>query len=162
MEIINQASEKFKGFQDEICGTLFDLLRQITTLENEIYERHEAIMGKIRGSHEATPEWMMLWSEYKKRLGDILKPACSEKLLKKGYGASFQSSTKYGYIDGDCKVYFIMKTAKKAVIETHVQGAGMVNHKFVLKDIDGKWIVDEVYYGFETTPDKWLAAPGIV
>ncbi len=161
MEIINQASDKFKGFQDEICGTLFDLLRKITALENEMSERNEAIMGKIRGSHEATPEWMMLWSEYKKRLGDILKPACSEKLLKRGYGASFKNPAKYAYIDGDCKVYFIMKTAKKAVIETHDQGADLVNHKFVLKDIDGKWIVDEVYYGFESNPDKWLVDSGI-
>ena len=161
MEIINNASEKFKGFQDEICGTLFDLLRKITSLENEIYERHEAIMSKNPGSHEATPEWMMLWSEHKKRLGDILKPACSEKLLKRGYGTSFSNPAKYEYIDGDCKVYFIMKSAKKAVIETHVQGAGMVNHKFVLKDIDEKWIVDEVYYSFESDPDKWLVDPAI-
>ncbi len=162
MEIINQASEKFKNLQDEICGTLFDLLRKLTTLENEIYERHEAIMGKTRDSHEATPEWMMLWSEYRKQLGDILKPACSEKLLKRGYGASFKNPAKYAYIDGNCKVYFIMKTAKKAVIETHDQDAGLVNHKFVLKNIDGKWIVDETYYGFETNPDKWLVDYAII
>ncbi len=161
MEIINQASEKFKDLQDEICGTLFDLLRQINALEKEISARDEELEAKSPDPHQFTPEMKQLWSEYRKRLGDILKPACSEKLLNRGYGQSFSDPAKYAYIDGDCKVYFIMKTAKKAVVEISVQGAGKLNHKFVLRNIDGKWLVDEVYYGFETKPDKWLAAPAI-
>ncbi len=161
MEIINQASEKFKDLQDEICGTLFDLLRKINVLEKEISARDEELEEKSPDPHLYTPEMDQLWSEYRKRLGDILKPACSEKLLNRGYGQSFSDPAKYACIDGDCKVYFIMKSAKKAVVEIHVQRPGRSNHKFVLKDIDGKWLVDEVYYGFESNPDKWLVAPAI-
>ncbi len=161
MEIINNASEKFKGFQDEICSTLFELLRKITALENEISARDEELEEKSPDPHQFTPEMEQLWSEYRKRLGDILKPACSEKLLKRGYGQSFSDPAKYACIDGDCKAYFIMKSAKKAVVEIHVQGIGQVNHKIVLKNIDGKWLVDETYYGFESDPDKWLIDPAI-
>lgn len=48
-----------------------------------------------------------------------------------------------------------MKTAKKAVVETHFSRGVDEKHKFVIKDVDGEWLVDEVYYGFENEPDKW-------
>lgn len=37
MEIINEASEKFRDKQDEICGLLFDLLRKIDEIEKDVF-----------------------------------------------------------------------------------------------------------------------------
>lgn len=159
MEIINEANEKLRDKQDEVCGFLFDLLRQINTLENDIFTRDRALEAKKPelgiSPNQIAPGQKELWAEYRRRLGDIVRPACTEKLIGKGYGGSFGMPVKYGYIDGECTVNFIMKTAKRAVIETHfMQGIGS-KHKFVVRDIDGKWFVDEVYYGFESDGNKW-------
>ncbi len=161
MEIINVASDKFKDKQAEICGFLFDLLRQINTLEKEIFERGEELKRKKEElgipKHQVGPGEDELWDEYERRLGEIVKPVCTDKLLKKRYGGSYGSPQKYAYIDGECKANFIMKTAKKAVVETHFSQGAFQMHKFVLKNADDKWLVDEVYYGFESDPEKWYA-----
>lgn len=161
MEIINEASEKFKDKQAEICEPLFELLRQINALEKEVCERSAELESKRielgLPESQTPPGKKELWAEYRQRLGEIVKPAITEKLAKRGWGGSFGSPQKYGYIDGDCRVVFIMKTAKRAVVETHFSYGLDKMHKLVLRDVDGKWLLDEVYYGFEDQPDKWYA-----
>lgn len=161
MEIINEASEKFKDKQDEICGHLFDLLRRINEIEKDIFDRDEAIVRKKPElgipRNQIAPGQKELWAEYKERLGAVVTPVCTEKLLAKRYGGSFGSPQKYGYIDGECTVNFIMKTAKRAVVETHFKHGTNQKHKFVIRDVDGKWLLDEVYYGFESDGDKWYS-----
>ena len=158
MKIINEASDKFKDKQDEVCGFALDILRQINALENEVFNRsQELIRQKLAAGvpkHQVGPGENELWDEYAQRLGELLKPVCTDKLMKRGCGGSFGSPVKYGYIDGECTVNFIMKSAKKAVIETHFVKGTPQMHKFVLKPEDGKWLFDEVYYGFESAPDK--------
>lgn len=151
MQIVNEASEKFKDKQAEICELLLELLRKINVLEKEIYERSEELAGKKEEQgkeYEFTTEDEELWEEYQERLVEIVKPYCTEN-LSENCGGDFGSPQKYGYIDGDCKVNFIMKSAKKAVVETHYHGGVDEKHKFVFKDVDGKWLLCEVYYGFE-------------
>lgn len=162
MEIINESVEKFKDKQDEICGFLFGLLREINALEKEIYERSEELKSKKEElgipKHQVAPGEDELWDEYEQRLGEIVKPACTEKLIKKRYGNSFGNPQKYGYIDGECTAKFIMKTAKKAVVETRYPKGGTYHlHKFVIKETDEKWLIDEVYYSFDSNPEKWYA-----
>lgn len=158
MEIINEANEKFKDKQAEICEPLFGLLRKVNALEKEINERSEELEKKKKNlgiESEFTSEDEELWAEYKKRLIKILKPYCTENLYK-NCGRSFQYPLKYGYIDGECKVSFIMKSAKKAVVETHFRSGVDQKNKFVIKDFDGKWLLCEVYYGFEDE-DSWYS-----
>lgn len=161
MEIINEANEKFKDKQDEICGLLFELLRKINVIEKDIFERNSAIESKKPElgipKNQIAPGQKELWAEYKERLGGVVKPVCTEKLLAKRYGGSYGSPQKYGYIDSECTVNFIMKTAKRAVVETHFKHGTDHMHKFVIRDVDGKWLVDEVYYGFGSDPDKWYS-----
>mgnify|MGYP006990133080 CR=1 FL=1 len=51
MTIINKASDKFKDRQDEVCGFVFGFMREMNTLEDEIFERseelkrHKLVMG---------------------------------------------------------------------------------------------------------------------
>lgn len=161
MQIINEANEKFKDKQAEICEPLFDLLRRINAIEKEIDERSEEIRRKKPElgipQNQIAPGEKELWAEYKQRLGEVVKPVCTEKLIGKGYGGSFGNPQKYGYIDGECMVNFIMKTAKRAVVETHFKHGVDHKHKFVIRDVDGKWLLDEVYYGFESDGDKWYS-----
>ena len=161
MEIINGASDKFKDKQAEICGLLFDLLRRINALEKETFERSEELKRKKEElgipKHQVGPGEDELWDEYKQRLGELVKPCCTEKLLKRGFGGAFGMPVRYAYIDGESEAKFIMKTAKKAVVETHFSQGGFQLRKFVLKEADGKWLVDEVYYGFDSNPEKWYA-----
>lgn len=94
--------------------------------------------------------------EYWTRLGNIVKPVCTEKLLKRGFGSSFSEPAKYGYIDGECKAEFIMKSEKRASMVTHYSRGIDMTHRFVMvKDENGGRLVDSVSCGFENEPDKW-------
>lgn len=161
MEIINEASEKFKDRQDEICGFLFGLLRKINEIEKDVFSKSEELKRQKAElgipKHQVGPGEEELWDEYEQRLGEVVKPACTEKLIKRRYGGSYGNPQKYGYIDGECTARFIMKTAKKAVVETDFMHGTPQSHKFVIKDVDGKWLVDEVYYVFQSNPDKWYS-----
>lgn len=161
MEIINEASEKFKDRQDEICGFLFGLLRKINEIEKDVFSKSEELKRQKAElgipKHQVGPKEEELWDEYEQRLGEVVKPACTEKLIKRRYGGSYGNPQKYGYIDGECTARFIMKTAKRAVVETDFMHGTPQSHKFVIKDVDGKWLVDEVYYGFQSNPDKWYS-----
>lgn len=161
MKIINEANEKFKDKQEELCGILFTLLRGINAIEKETYERSQELKAKKAELgftvNQVGPGEKELWAEYKDRLGKIIKPVCTEKLIGKRYGGSYRSPQKYGYIDGECTVNFIMKTAKRAVVETHFKHGTDHKHKFVIRDIDGKWLLDEIFYGFESDGDKWYS-----
>lgn len=46
MEIINEATEKFKDKQDEICDFLFGFLRKLNALEKEVFERGQELERK--------------------------------------------------------------------------------------------------------------------
>lgn len=155
MEIINEASEKFRDMQDEVCEFLFGILRQLNELESDVYERSEELKKDRPEPHIMAPGEDELWDEYGERVKEILKPCCTEKLLTRGYGMSFSKHGKYSYIDGDCRVNFIMKSAKKAVVETHFNNGIDKQNKFVIINKDGKWFLDEFYYGFAIKPDKW-------
>lgn len=154
MEIINEASEKFKDKQDEVCGFLFGILRKLNELEVEVFDRSEELKLKRPEPHIMAPGEDELWNEYEKRTGDIVKPVCTAKLLKRGYGGAFGKPASYGYIDGECTAHFIMKSAAKAVVEIHFMHGTAQFHRFVLKSDNGSWLLDEMYYGFDSEPQK--------
>ncbi|MDE7231068.1 MAG: hypothetical protein K2N56_11365 [Oscillospiraceae bacterium] len=154
MKIINEASEKFKDKQTEVCEFLFGILRQLNELENEVYERGEELKLKRPEPHIIAPGEEELWDEYEQRTGEIVKQVCTEKLLKKGYGGSFGKPAAYGYIDGECTAHFIMKSAAKAVVEIHFMHGTAQFHRFVLKSDNGSWLLDEMFYGFDSNPEK--------
>ncbi|MCM1164649.1 MAG: hypothetical protein NC299_12710 [Lachnospiraceae bacterium] len=157
MEIINEASGKFKDKQNELCGFLFDILRQLNELEAEVNARSEELKKQRPEPHIIAPGEEELWDEYERRTGEIVRPVCTEKLLKRRYGGEFGNPSKYAYVDGDCKAVFSMKSAGKAVVVVYFTKGTPQMHKFVLKSADGGWLLDEMYYGFQSSPDKWYA-----
>lgn len=157
MEIINEASEKFKDKQDEVCDILYGILKRLNVLENEVYERSEELKKNRPEPHIIAPGEEELWDEYEQRTGEIVKHVCTEKLLKRRYGGVFGNPTAYGYIDGECTAHFIMKSAGKAVVEIHFMHGTAQFHRFVLKSVEGSWLLDEMFYGFDSDPKKLYA-----
>ena len=160
MEIINEANDKFKGMQDEICGFLFDFLRRINELEESTFKRSEELRKNKKKlgvpDHIVGPGENELWDEFKQKLREIIPPHITDKFRQRGLGGgSFGDPARYSYIDGECTANFIMKTAARAVVITHYhEGLDMMD-KFVIKNVEGKWLVDAVYSGYEDEPDKW-------
>lgn len=146
MEIINEASEKFKDKQDELCGLLFDMLRRINALEREFIARDKKLFEEKRFS-----ETKDMFAEYRERYGEIVKDKCTEKLLAKPYGMSLNSEILYAFAEEDfkgidrkeCVVTFQMNSPKRAVIEFRCKRSSQERaDKFTLVKQDEKWLVN--------------------
>ena len=93
--------------------------------------------------------------EYEERFKAILEGKVSEKLLSRGYATQYSQPSEYAYLDDEAfSVDFTMRKADMATIIIHYQQALEMKHKFVLRLIEDKWLVDEKYYGFENE-DTW-------
>lgn len=158
IKITCEANEKFKSFQEEVCDFLFEMLQECNILEKEIYERDREL--KAKSIEAGNPEWLVpegwheLMDEFKERFFKIIDGKCTEKLMKRGYARSFGDPQEFGYLNEECRAVFIMKSAQKAVVETHYSQGVECKHKFVLKKMEDKWLLDEFYYGFEDE-DHW-------
>lgn len=161
MEIINEANDKFKGMQDEICNFLFDFLRKINEVETTTYKRSEELRKNKKKlgvpDHIVGPGENELWDEYKQQLRELIPPHITDKLRKRGFGGSMSDRGTYFYLNEneECTANFIMKTTARAVVITHYKTWTGETHKFVVKNEDGVWLVDAVYAGYEDEPDKW-------
>lgn len=154
MELICKASAKYAPLMNEICDPLFEMLKQHSVLEKEIFERDEQLEREKEKagipSYQTAPGWKELMKEYRERMYSLLKPNCTDKLLSRGYAGQYGNPQKFGYLNGDCVVEFKMRYADKASVETHYTKAGLAQkHKIVIRLTDGRWLVDELYYGFE-------------
>ncbi len=148
MRIINEATEQFQDNQDELCNFLFSMLREINALEREFIERDFLIHEKIP---ELTPqqisaEFNAMWTDLRKNYEHIVWDRCTQKLLAKPYGMSFNSNITYGWADEDfkdCTAIFRMTAPKKAIIEVHYKtGSQDCIDKFTLIYSKEKWLVD--------------------
>lgn len=146
MEIINEANEKFKDRQAELCEFLFAMLREINVLEREIIMRDKKITEEKRFG-----EFDALWRDLRERYGATVKDKCTDKLLSKGYGHSFSSEITYAFAEEDfkgidgkgCTVTFQMTAPRKAVIEARYKRSSKERaDKFTLIKQGDKWLVD--------------------
>lgn len=153
MEIINNAAGKFKDKQAELCGFLFDMLREINALEMKIGKRNAMIEKRIPelDSAQVSAEYDLLWSNLHDEYERIVSDKCTEKLLDKGFGKSFGTSIKYIWaetnppaeISDKRTVIFEMKSPKRAVIEVRYKRFTQnCASKFTLINQDDKWLVD--------------------
>lgn len=159
MEIINEANDKFKDKQDEICNLLFGVLRKLNALEKEVHERKKELERKKEElgieKSQVAPGSSELFDEYEERYDEIIEPYCTDKMYQNSERNSICYPPRYNYIDSECTANFIMKTAARAVVETHFKKGIACKHKFVIKSVDGEWLIDAVYDGYEDEPDKW-------
>lgn len=155
--IVKDTPEKFLSMKDILVPQLIEFLRKLCRLEEEMYFRDTKIdKEKINAGipkHIAVPESDELWKEYHKKYGEIAETFCTQKLLDKGYARSMGKPAQYSYINTGCKLSFIMKSSKRAVIETLFNVGIDERHKFVLRLTDDGWKIDSKSYDFND--DKW-------
>ncbi|MFK7750503.1 MAG: hypothetical protein AB8B65_19080 [Kordia sp.] len=149
---VSQSSEKFQHFADEIICFLIEILQEIHTLEKEIFERSSALKNPDE-PHQVQPGEKELWTEFTQRRKVITAPASLKPT--DGGSNSFGKPTKYEYLSySKTKVLFIMKSAKRAVVEIQYEYGIESKDQFVLKRDENGWKVATKKYGFQGE-DKW-------
>ncbi|MGP1448891.1 hypothetical protein [Filifactor alocis] len=152
--ILKNTPETYKKMVDEIIPPLLELLQELTLLEEEIFKRnHELDVEKSIlniPSNQIHPKWKELMTEYENRFEEMITGKVSENLMSKGYATHYGNPSEYFYVNhDDFLLEFTMQQADMAVIVIHYQGAVDMKHKFMIRLINKKWLVDEKYYGFE-------------
>ena len=148
----SQTSEKFLYLTDEILGFLIGKLQTINTLEQEIFERSETLKNPEE-PNQLQPGEKELWAEYAHRRKEITVPI-SMKQSEEG-SRSFGKPTKYEYLTyPDTSIMFIMKSAKRAVVETQYEYGIKRKEQFVLKKDGDSWKIDTKKYGYPDE-DTW-------
>ena len=146
--------ENYRAMVEIIIPPSLDLLKSLTLLEEEIFERNRALDKEKEAlaipSNQLHPLWNELMDDYFQRQMKLLTGRVTQKCLEGGVRISYSSLSEYNYVKrNDFSVDFIMTKAEEARVITHYQEALDMKHQFVLKLVDGDWLLDEKFYGFE-------------
>ena len=146
--------EKYQTVAEIIITPLLDLLKSLTLLEEEIFERNRALDKEKEAlgipSNQLHPLWNDLMNDYFHRQIQLITGRVTQKCLEGGVRNSYGSPSEYNYVKrNDFSVDFIMTKAEEARVITHYQEALEMKHQFVHRLVDGNWLLDEKFYGFE-------------
>lgn len=150
---INNTPDKYKIMADEIVLPLLELLQELNSLEEEVFKRNseldaEKLILNIP-ANQNHPKWIGLMAEYESRYEEIAKEKVSENLMSKGYATHYSNPSEYFYVHSDdFLLEFAMQQSDMAIIIIHFSGTTEMKHKFIVRQIDKRWVVDEKYYGF--------------
>ena len=153
IKIIN-TPEKYKRMADEIIQPLLELLQELNSLEEEVFKRNSELNAEKLilniPANQNHPKWIGLMAEYESRYEEIAKDKVSENLMSKGYATHYSNPSEYFYVNSkDFSLEFTMQQLDMATIIIHFSGATEMKHKFIVRQINKRWVVDEKYYGFE-------------
>lgn len=153
--------ENYQTLAEIIITPLLDLLKSLTLLEEEIFERNRALDKEKEAldipAHQVHPKWNELMDDYFQRQMQLLTGRVTQKCLEGGVRNSYGSPSEYNYVQrNDFSVDFIMAKAEEARVITHYQEALEMKHQFVLRLVDGNWLLDEKFYGFEDEETWYL------
>ena len=100
---------------------------------------------------------MILWMTIFIEKMQLITGQVTQKYLERGVRNTYGSPSEYNYVKrNDFSVDFIMTKAEEARIITHYQDALEMKHQFVLRLVDGNWLLDEKFYGFEDEETWYL------
>ena len=150
---IKNTPDKYKIMADAIIPPLLELLKELNSLEEEVFKRNSELDAEklvlnipVNQNH---PKWIRLMEEYENRYKEILKGKASENLISKGYATHYSNPSEYFYANSDdFLLEFDMQQSDTAIIIIHFSGATDMKHKFIVRQINKRWVVDEKYYGF--------------
>ena len=148
--VLEDTPEKFQPLAEEIVPPLVELLRKRNDLEREICARalklreEEAAAGLPL--YQYTPENAALDEEFFRRYLELAEPRCTEKILKWGPARSYGKPAKYDYLFDapDAKVFFTMKSPKKALVFSRNPVSHDYGYRFTLRPIEGAWMIDGI------------------
>ena len=146
--------ENYRAMAEIIIPPLLNLLKSLTLLEEEIFERNRALDKEKEAlaipANQVHPKWNDLMDDYFQRQIQLMTGQVTQKCLEGGVRNSYGSPSEYIYVKrNDFSVAFIMTKAEEARVITHYQEALDMKHQFVLRLVDGNWLLDEKFYGFE-------------
>ena len=153
--------EKYQTLAEIIIPPLLNLLKSLTLLEEEIFERNRALDKEKEGlgipANQLHPKWNELMDDYFQRQMQLLTGRVTQKYLEGGVRISYSSPSEYNYVKtNDFSVDFIMTKAEEARVITHYHEALEMKHQFVLRLVDGNWLLDQKFYGFEDEETWYL------
>ena len=153
--------EKYQTLVEIIIPLLLNLLKSLTLLEEEIFERNRALDKEKEAlaipANQDHPKWNDLMDDYFHRQIQLITGRVTQKCLEGGVRNSYGSPSEYNYVKrNDFSVDFIMTKAEEARIITHFQEALEMKHQFVLRLVDGNWLLDQKFYGFEDEETWYL------
>ena len=153
--------ENYRAMVEIIIPPLLDLLKSLTLLEEEIFERNRALDKEKEAlaipANQVHPKWNDLMDDYFQRQMQLLTGRVTQNCLEGGVRNSYGSPSEYNYVKrNDFSVDFIMTKAEEARVITHYQEALEMKHQFVLRLVDGNWLLDEKFYGFEDEETWYL------
>lgn len=153
--------ENYRAMVEIIIPPLLDLLKSLTLLEEEVFERNRALDKEKEALaipvNQVHPKWNELMDVYFQRQMQLLTGRVTQKCLEGGVRNSYGSPSEYNYVQrNDFSVDFIMTKAEEARIITHFQEALEMKHQFVLRLVDGNWLLDEKFYGFDDEETWYL------
>ncbi|MFS9240395.1 hypothetical protein [Streptococcus infantis] len=153
--------ENYRAMVEIIIPPLLDLLKSLTLLEEEIFERNRALDKEKEAlaipANQVHPKWNELMDDYFQRQMQLLTGRVTQKCLEGGVRNSYGSPSEYNYVKrNDFSVDFIMTKAEEARVITHYQEALEMKHRFVLRLVDGNWLLDEKFYGFDDEETWYL------
>lgn len=151
--IIKNTPKKYNKLVDEIVPSLLELLTELTLLEEEVYNRNLELNAEKSTlnipANQNHPKWRDLMAEYESRYEEILKEKASENLISNGYANHYGNPSEYFYVHNkDFSLEFTMQQPDLAIIIIHYSGAIDMKHKYIVRRINNKWLVDEKHYGF--------------
>ena len=150
---IKNTPEKYKGMADEIILPLLELLKELNSLEEEVFKRNSELNAEKLilniPANQNHPKWSELMAEYESRYKEIAKGKVSKNLMSKGYATHYSNPSEYFYTNSDdFLLEFAMQQSDVAIIIIHFSGAIDMKHKFIVRQINKRWVLDEKYYGF--------------
>ena len=153
--------ENYRAMAEIIIQPLLDLLKSLTLLEEEIFERNRALDKEKEALaipvNQVHPKWNDLMDDYFHRQIQLITGRVTQKCLEEGVRNTYGSPSEYNYVKrNDFSVDFIMTKAEEARVITHYQEALEMKHQFVLRLVDGNWLLDEKFYGFENEETWYL------
>ena len=153
--------ENYRAMAEIIIPPLLDLLKSLTMLEEEIFERNRALDKEKEAlaipANQLHPKWNELMDDYFQRQMQLLTGRVTQKYLEGGVRISYSSPSEYNYVKtNDFSIDFIMTKAEEARVITHYQEALEMKHQFVLRLVDGNWLLDQKFYGFEDEETWYL------
>ena len=152
--VLKSTPRKYENMMDVLVPLLLDLLKKIDLLEQEIFVRDCALEKEKPALNiprsQVHPKWNELMNEYSTRFERIIDGRVSKELRSRGYGNSFGNPGEYYYANsGEFSAEFTMRKENMASVVIHFNKPLDMKHKFVLRLIDGIWVIDGKYYAFE-------------
>lgn len=159
VKVVNTA-KKYEGMEETIVPILFELLRERLALDEEMYEKTEKLEAEFEAKKDPNSishlDLKPIWKEYNDRLTALIDGRVSEE-LKSRTRACALGDPDYYYMNGEFAAEFTMRRADTATIVTTFKeisnripdcnrnADGIGKHKFSMRLVDGKWILDNVF-----------------